>query len=447
MRGLGKLCIYALCALILVACSGKKITILEPKELSTLPQNANYYLPQDLLEFPQIDSKALQKDYLQKFFAPWLQAKPNPNIDEVFWIRQSLLKSRGWGENLKPYSLEDGQRILDSMQLDLYPSANKKAIIVRNTHIRAVPSVLPKFSKRDGYPFDRWQNSLIFSGTPVLVSHYDSSRRFAHIESAFVYGWVEARDVAFVSEEDAKRIMSWESYITPNRDNIALLDSQKHFVTEARLGQIFALKTKSQDMYEIYVVLRQDNGNARISTLKVKSQDFLPFPSAFDQSLVADFLTQLMGRAYGWGGLYEERDCSALVRDIFAHNGIFLPRNSKTQAFYGKNSIDLSKMSPKDKEAYIIANATPFYTILWLQGHIMIYLGHTQGKAIVAHSAWSVTSGKRYENMLGGVVITTLHIGEEYNSSFRRSKTMLERIGAMSDMTMLYQKIINPEKL
>ena len=241
--------------------------------------------------------------------------------------------------------------------------------------------------------------------------------------------------------------MSWESYITPNRDNIALLDSQKHFVTEARLGQIFALKTKSQDMYEIYVVLRQDNGNARISTLKVKSQDFLPFPSAFDQSLVADFLTQLMGRAYGWGGLYEERDCSALVRDIFAHNGIFLPRNSKTQAFYGKNSIDLSKMSPKDKEAYIIANATPFYTILWLQGHIMIYLGHTQGKAIVAHSAWSVTSGKRYENMLGGVVITTLHIGEEYNSSFRHSKTLLERIGAMSDMTMLYQKIINPEKL
>ena len=95
------------------------------------------------------------------------------------------------------------------------------------------------------------------------------------------------------------------------------------------------------------------------------------------------------------------------------------------------------------KEAYIIANATPFYTILWLQGHIMIYLGHTQGRAIVAHSVWSVTSGKRYENMLGGVVITTLHIGEEHNGVFRRSKTLLERIGAMSDMTTLYQAIIN----
>ncbi|WP_394908420.1 NlpC/P60 family N-terminal domain-containing protein [uncultured Helicobacter sp.] len=444
MRGiaLNKLCICVLCVLVLGACSHKKVTILEPKELSTLPQNANYYLPQDTLDFPKSDSKALQKDYLQKFFAPWLRAKPNPNIDEVFWIRQSLLKSRGWGENLKPYSLSEGQKILDSMQLDLYPSAKQKAIITRNTHIRAVPSVLPKFSKRDGYPFDRWQNSLIFSGTPVLVTHYDTSRRFVHIESAFVYGWVEAHDVAFVGEEDAKRIMSWESYITPNRDNIALLDSKKHFITEARLGQIFALKSKTSDFYEVYVVLRQDNGNARISTIRAKKQDFIPFPAGFNQTLVADFLTQLMGRPYGWGGMYEERDCSALVRDIFAHNGIFLPRNSKAQVFYGKNSIDLSKMSPKDKEAYIIANATPFYTILWLQGHIMIYLGHTKGKVVVAHSAWSVTSGKKYENMLGGVVVTTLHIGEEYNGAFRRSRTLLERVGAMSDMTMLYQKIV-----
>lgn len=444
MRGiaLNKLCVCVLCVLVLGACSHKKVTILEPKELSTLPQNANYYLPQDTLDFPKSDSKALQKDYLQKFFAPWLQAKPNPNIDEVFWIRQSLLKSRGWGENLKPYSLSEGQKILDSMQLDLYPSVKQKAIITRNTHIRAVPSVLPKFSKRDGYPFDRWQNSLIFSGTPVLVTHYDTSRRFVHIESAFVYGWVEAHDVAFVGEEDAKRIMSWESYITPNRDNIALLDSKKHFITEARLGQIFALKSKTSDFYEVYVVLRQDNGNARISTIRAKKQDFIPFPAGFNQTLVADFLTQLMGRPYGWGGMYEERDCSALVRDIFAHNGIFLPRNSKAQVFYGKNSIDLSKMSPKDKEAYIIANATPFYTILWLQGHIMIYLGHTKGKVVVAHSAWSVTSGKKYENMLGGVVVTTLHIGEEYNGAFRRSRTLLERVGAMSDMTMLYQKIV-----
>lgn len=434
-------CFFVLCVFIFGACSQNKVTILTPKDLSTLPQNANYYLPQDTLEFAKLDSKALQKDYLKKFFSPWSQKKPNPNTDEVFWIRQSLLKSLGWGENLKPYTLSDGQKLLDSMQIDLYPSANQKAIITRNTHVRAVPSILPKFSKRDGYPFDRWQNSLIFSGTPVLITHYDSSRRFAHIESAFVYGWVEVRDVAFVSDKDVQQIMGWNSYITPNRDNITLIDSKKHFLTQAKIGQIFAIKNKTPDFYEVYVVLRQENGYAHISTAKVKKQDFVLFPSEFDQALVADLLTQLMGRPYGWGGMYEERDCSALVRDIFAHNGIFLPRNSKAQVFYGKNSVDLSKMSPTDKEAYIIANATPFYTILWLQGHIMIYLGHWQGRVIVAHSAWSVTSGKRYENMLGGVAITTLHVGEEYNRAFRHSKTLLERIGAMSDITILSRKV------
>ncbi|RAX51701.1 SH3 domain-containing protein [Helicobacter sp. 10-6591] len=46
---------------------------------------------------------------------------------------------------------------------------------------------MPKFSKKTGYPFDRWQNSLIFAGTPVLITHFDTSLRFAHIQAGFVF--------------------------------------------------------------------------------------------------------------------------------------------------------------------------------------------------------------------------------------------------------------------
>lgn len=107
-------------------------------------------------------------------------------------------------------------------------------------------------------------------------------------------------------------------------------------------------------------------------------------------------------RATLWvGGLGENRDCSAFIRDIFTQYGIYLPRNSKAQVSYGNNSIDLKTLSSKEKEAFIIANATPYMTLLWQQGHIMLYIGQYQGKALIAHSAWSVITGKKYENMLG----------------------------------------------
>ena len=108
---------------------------------------------------------------------------------------------------------------------------------------------------------------------------------------------------------------------------------------------------------------------------------------------------------------------------------------------YGKNSVDLSTLTREEKEAFIIANATPYQTLLWQCGHIMLYIGHFEGKALIAHSVWSVTTGKKYENMLGGVVITTLHVGEEHNGTFAKSPLLIDKIGAMSDLSILAKQI------
>ena len=114
--------------------------------------------------------------------------------------------------------------------------------------------------------------------------------------------------------------------------------------------------------------------------------------------------------------------------------------------YYGNNQVDLSNLSRKEKESYIIANATPYQTILWLQGHIMLYIGEYEGRAIVAHSAWSATTGRGYENMLGGVVITSLYVGEEHNSLFAKSPLLLDKVKAMSNISQLAEKITAPQE-
>ena len=181
----------------------------------------------------------------------------------------------------------------------------------------------------------------------------------------------------------------------------------------------------------------------RLKSVRVKKEDFSLFPRKMDILTIASVIDSMMGQFYGWGGGLQSRDCSAFVRDVFANFGIYLPRNSAAQVRYGDNMVDLSKFSSKEKEEYIIKNATPFATLLWLRGHIMLYLGVHEGRAIVAHSAWSVMTRKMFvttERILGGVGITTLEPESEKNGLFMKSKTLLDRVHGMSD---LYQYVTN----
>ena len=136
---------------------------------------------------------------MQKQFSPWHQ-KPNPKKNEVFWIVPSLQnlasqnistkKVKSYGEDLQQISPQIAQSLIDSMNLSSYPNQNQKAIITTTTAVRAVPTNKPLFNKTNGYPFDRWQNSLIFANTPVLITHTSKDKQWVHIQSSFVYGWV-----------------------------------------------------------------------------------------------------------------------------------------------------------------------------------------------------------------------------------------------------------------
>lgn len=439
----GSLCIALLCA-----CSAKFIPTEEIKDMQTLEQNALAYLPdskQTQNSNPHTTS-TLKKDYLQKYFSPWHEA-PNPNKDEVFWITPSLLKTPGFGEHLQANSLAYTEQILESMQVDNYPNTNQKAIITTTTAVRAVPTLKPMFKKPDGYPFDRWQNSLIFTGTPVLITHTSTDRQWVHIQSSFVYGWVQAKHLATLNAKQIQEIESYKDYVTPTLDKLALIDMRGDFDSEARLGQIFAIQGKKQKNKPLKLIsyTRTPDGKATKQILTPLNPSlesaFSEFPLTLEPLYIAQSINALLGQRYGWGGFLENRDCSAFIRDIFAQYAIHLPRNSKAQAFYGNNNIDLKKLNRKEKEAFIIANATPYQTILWLNGHIMLYIGELEGRAIVAHSVWSVITGKRFENLLTSVVITSLHVGEEKNNIFARSDLLIDRINAMSDLTTLVQKI------
>ncbi|OOQ38129.1 SH3 domain-containing protein [Helicobacter pylori] len=441
-----------------VGCMKKDFTL---KDLS-LPQEASSYLASSQNGSnnnqsidPQALRENLKESYLKAWYSPWLDAKVKSNKKEVFWILKEMNKSTGYGEDLKPNAKAFNDELIKSMDIEHYPSAKIRAVVVRDSDVRAVPTNKPFYLSPKGYPFDRYQNSLIFQGTPVLITHFNLDKTYAHIQSSFVYGWIKVSDLAYMHDKDIELLTKLKNYVMPIKDKIPLYTDYGDFYTDARVGELFALIPQSQNTpqkpqkkeLKAYSFLRDAKGYATLQSVILDEKDFFVFPKAFNSENMAYFIDTMLGQKYGWGGLLGNRDCSAFTRDSFANFGILLPRNSYAQSRYANNYVDLSSMKAKEKEDYIIKNATPFGTLIYLKGHIMLYLGTHNHQAIVAHSIWSVQTQKHFKTLshkIGGVVITSLWLAEEHNGAFSKKKLLIDRVLGMSDLKDFVHKTSSP---
>lgn len=431
------------------------------KDLS-LPQEASSYLASSQNGShnnqsidPQALRENLKESYLKAWYSPWLDAKIKSNKKEVFWILKEMNKSTGYGEDLKPNAKAFNDELIKSMDIEHYPSAKIKAVVVRDSDVRAVPTDKPYYLSQKGYPFDRYQNSLIFQGTPVLITHFNLDKTYAHIQSSFVYGWIKVSDLAYMHDKDIELLTKLKNYVMPIKDKIPLYTDYGDFYTNARVGELFALIPQSQNASQnpqkkelkAYGFLRDAKGYAALQSVILDEKDFFVFPKAFNSENMAYFIDTMLGQKYGWGGLLGNRDCSAFTRDSFANFGILLPRNSYAQSRYANNYVDLSSMKAKEKEDYILKNATPFGTLIYLKGHIMLYLGERNHQAIVAHSIWSVQTQKHFKTLshkIGGVVITSLWLAEEHNGAFSKKKLLIDKVLGMSDLKDFVNKTSSP---
>ena len=95
-------------------------------------------------------------------------------------------------------------------------------------------------------------------------------------------------------------------------------------------------------------------------------------------------------------------------------------------------NLSLAGLSNSLKERVIKEKGKPFFTLVYLKGHIMLYVGSMNGKAIVFHDIWGVNvidgNGKESKQIIGKSIISTLNPGRELNLA---SETILDRISSM----------------
>lgn len=414
------------------------------KDVRELPQNHLAYIPDQAKNKELINPESqnsLSEDYNVIFFSVWHQRDPfyatpgNVKIDS-----QRFEANLGYGENKKKHAKSWYDKLLKNADLGNYPNDRYPAITVRDSSLRALPTMQPHFFKpggdSDGWPFDNLQRSTVAANTPIFVCHLSADKAWALVETCFTFGWMPVTDFGRV---DTEFIRKWEAgkYAVITRDKISIFYKNGRFALKASVGYRFPLTGETREKLEILVASMSSSNDCAIIQKSYVSREeaavsFLRFNS-FNAVRIANELT---GEPYGWGGLYGNRDCSAMTRDYFSVFGIWLPRHSQDQVKEAGRYIDLSGMTPEEKEKTIVEKGIPYLTLLWRKGHVMMYIGAKDGQALIFHNIWGVRTkdlrGHEGRKIIGQAVITTLHPGRELRNFDSAAGDLLTHISGMS---------------
>jgi len=390
-------------------------------DMKRIPQDPAFYAKQ-IKPFSKSHQKSLDKKYNKKYFKPWDLSTISISKKDFGWETRFVRRKPIYRENGRviPASIYEGW--IRNANMSKFNSKKYKAITVRRTDVKALPTTNTFYRdpKRtgEGFPFDYNQNSAHHINVPLFVSHFSKDKHWAFVRGSYAFGWVKAKDIALVSKDFRKKFRNG-SYAMTIKDNLRLYDEAKKAVSFVKLGSLFPL---SKDKKHYLVAKRNAKGQARIEKVSVLNPKVIAKkPLAFNAKNVALLAKEFYGEPYGWGGRNECRDCSATTRDFLGVFGIFLRRNSSKQAKDG-NSIYIKGLKKSAKKKKIIQEAEPFRSLLYVPGHIVLYLGQYKGEPVIMHTYWGIRKKNGSKLVTGRTIITSTEPGKERRDVKEKSK-------------------------
>lgn len=337
--------------------------------------------------------------------------------------------------NRIPKSLFD-EEIGPNLDLDQIPSSIpiRWAAAVRATSVRALPTPVKMLEEIGDIEFDQVQFTLIKLWTPVTIFHTTRDGAWSYIQAPYVRGWVKSKDIAiFSSRDDLKHYVKSNQFLVVLGESIPVYEDSalQAFYQRPSMGSIIPLKKKSEAGYEVWMPTRNADGKVNLQTAYIdsKSDVSTEFP-AFTQANIIRQAFKLLGARYGWGGMYDGRDCSGFTHDVFLSMGLEMPRDSKQQAFVGTQLGHYSPFEDQGDKAAALRSGGAGLTLLRMPLHLMLYLGEENGNFYVIHSTWaeriSMTSDEK--NRINQVVVSDLTLnGNSYlGSLFDRTVSINE---------------------
>jgi len=296
----------------------------------------------------------------------------------------------GYGSNFRPYSDQWFAQIKNNIHLQQfvgqkYDSMNR-AIAITNIQSRELPTEEPHFYSYklagEGYPFDNAQAVVIWAGTPLYVLGETTDRLWSFVLTPSFIGWVKNTEIA---KADARFVSEW---IKVSRQHLAAITNTRIAIVDIEnniprfpgyIGMLFP-GIKTPKGIQILIPVMDQKQQAHIHHAEPSIQDIALVPMLPTPQHFSTLMQKLLGRTYGWGGMYFYNDCSSELKNIYSVFGIWLPIHSTNQVdpqqVLGK-AEDLSSSEPDGnmRSAYLMAHGHPWMTIIHVGGHVLDYLG------------------------------------------------------------------------
>lgn len=309
-----------------------------------------------------------------------------------------LVNEIGYGENYRPHDKAWINAIAENINIaqfnQLYYQATQRGIAIDNLAARTLPTedmhLYSYTIPGQGFPFDNLQVSALWAGTPVYILGETRDKAWVLVLTPDYIAWVKSTGIAKVDEQFVSvwtmAAKSKLGAITQTKTSV--ITTSGDYLFTAYVGAVFPA-IKNEDKLTLLVPAVKDH-HAVIKHAVLASNQAAVMPLAATPHRFANVIDSLIGRPYGWGGMYFYNDCSAELKSLLTPFGIWLPRHSSEQVKVGK-MVDMSATSAEQRVAYLKENGKRFLTIIYIGGHVVLYVGNSSGNAMVYEDMWGLS--------------------------------------------------------
>ena len=288
--------------------------------------------------------------------------------------------------NYQPMGAEMVRDLNRNINQSAFPNLQQYGMILEETNVREVPTDEICFKRirnaGEGYPFDYFQYTTLWLGTPVMVMHQSLDEMWYFVASPYSTGWVRAEHIGLLTDRQ-KRSIQKRKLLAITKENVVI--KTDYNIRKAHIGTLLPISFRNK----VYVPRKTKRGKTTFDKVTINEADGAKMPLEFNSENTRNILGQLVGNKYSWGGLGGGRDCSATLKDFMTPFGIWLPRNSSQQKKIGNVIALKGGNSKKMKE--ITKEAIPFLTVIYKKGHSMLYIGENdKGIPLIFHNAWGL---------------------------------------------------------
>ncbi len=394
------------------------------RDFEIYPQDPRAYLAMSP-DLPLASDTFLEEQHVRflKFhFLPWDETSRD-------FLLADASEYPGWQENVAkaPWWEKKDRTLIPRGDVDAiaqnarvpFGSLGLLAVALRDFDLRILPTerafCYSPASANGKRPFDMLQNSSVKPAEPLLVHHASNDGNWVFVSAGQASGWAKTSCVMPVSRQFADH---WRAgpFAVVIRDNLPLFSASGSLLGIAKLGTLLRL---SDDGQAVLIPSRTGGRGDFLEEITLPNAAVAPWPLPFTAVNATAVLAQIKDEPYGWGGSQGFRDCSATTRDYFAPFGIWLPRNSKNQSRVGGAIAFPPKSTLKERGEILKKQGTPFSTLIWMPGHIMLYVGTYKDIPVVFHNFWGIAiREKDHESryVVGRSAFTSLEAGKEISS-------------------------------